>query len=292
MIGAMSSSLALAQRTASQARATMDTMARQLATGQKVSSVKDDGAAWARANTARGNATASRQVAGDLRFIASGVAAGRDSLEGQLPMIQIMRDRALQASDATISAETRTMLADMQLADNSARQTALSHNSVNGSFALQRANGTGLWLAHSAVAGSGDLSWVSDINGGTVLSSLTSPTLMPTLGTLDTLANAQNAAIQTGIAVQRISSRSNEIQAIENRMTGQATLLEAQADRLDALAGSLTDADLSKASTALRQSETRQQLALQTVRTAISAYGNFAGGLLGNVQRTQRGLLA
>ncbi|MCU0882154.1 MAG: hypothetical protein MUF14_05745, partial [Hyphomonadaceae bacterium] len=53
----MSSSLALAQRTATSARSTMDSMSRQIATGQKVSSVKDDGAAWARANSLRNDAS-------------------------------------------------------------------------------------------------------------------------------------------------------------------------------------------------------------------------------------------
>jgi flagellin-like hook-associated protein FlgL len=59
-LGIPSSGIASAVRTAGKARATMDTMARQIATGQRVSSVKDDGAAWARANAARGEATTSR----------------------------------------------------------------------------------------------------------------------------------------------------------------------------------------------------------------------------------------
>jgi flagellin-like hook-associated protein FlgL len=203
-----------------------------------------------------------------------------------------MRDRALQASDPGMSAETRAALADQQLADNAARQTAFSHNTVNGAFELRRANGAGLWLVHSAVARSSEISWVSDTSGTTVLSSLSTPTLMPTLGTLDTLANAQNAAVQTGIAVDRISRRSNEVLAIENQMSGQARLLDNRADRLEAAAASLTDADLGKASMARAQAETRQQLALNTVRQALSAYGAYAGGLLGNVQRSQRGLTA
>jgi flagellin-like hook-associated protein FlgL len=45
MIGGLTSSLSLAQRTASKASATMDDMTRQIATGQRVSSVKDNGAA-------------------------------------------------------------------------------------------------------------------------------------------------------------------------------------------------------------------------------------------------------
>jgi flagellin-like hook-associated protein FlgL len=63
-------------------------------------------------------------------------------------------------------------------------------------------------------------------------------------------------------------------------------------DSAQSALGSLTDADLGRVSTARAQADTRQQLALDTIKTAISAYGNFAGGLLGNVQRTQQGVLA
>lgn len=65
-----------------------------------------------------------------------------------------------------------------------------------------------------------------------------------------------------------------------------------ESTQLDTALGSLTDADMGKASTARSNAETRQQLALSTIQQAISAYGNYAGGLLGNVQQTQRGLMA
>ena len=70
------------------------------------------------------------------------------------------------------------------------------------------------------------------------------------------------------------------------------SMAEAATMRLEAQIGALTDADFGKASTARANAEARQQLALSTIQRAISAYGNFAGGLLGNVQRTQRGVLA
>jgi hypothetical protein len=63
MIGPMSSSLALAQRTATKARATMDTMSRQIATGQKVASVKDDGATWTRAAALKSDVVRHQTVA-------------------------------------------------------------------------------------------------------------------------------------------------------------------------------------------------------------------------------------
>jgi flagellin-like hook-associated protein FlgL len=65
-----------------------------------------------------------------------------------------------------------------------------------------------------------------------------------------------------------------------------------ESDRLDTAISTLTDADMGKASTARANAETRQQLALSTISQAISAYGNYANGLLGNVSRTQRGVLA
>jgi flagellin-like hook-associated protein FlgL len=63
-------------------------------------------------------------------------------------------------------------------------------------------------------------------------------------------------------------------------------------DTLEQQASALTDADLGRASATRTQAETRQQLALATVRQALDAYGAYAGGLLANVQRTQRGLVA
>jgi flagellin-like hook-associated protein FlgL len=73
-------------------------------------------------------------------------------------------------------------------------------------------------------------------------------------------------------------------------MERETAQINTSADRLEAAAETLTEADLGKASTALRQAETRQQLALSTVRQALNAYGAYAGGLLGNVQRTQRAI--
>jgi flagellin-like hook-associated protein FlgL len=67
---------------------------------------------------------------------------------------------------------------------------------------------------------------------------------------------------------------------------------DATINRLDTAIGALSDADLGQASAARAQAETRQQLAIGTVRQAISAYEGFASGLLGNVQRTQRGVMA
>ena len=68
--------------------------------------------------------------------------------------------------------------------------------------------------------------------------------------------------------------------------------IQRDSDRLDTALGSLGDADLGKASAARATAETRQQLAISSVRQAISAYGSYASGLLGNTQRTQRGIMA
>ena len=80
--------------------------------------------------------------------------------------------------------------------------------------------------------------------------------------------------------------------AIELILESVAKRDDAAYDRLDTAIGSLTDADLGQVSAARAQADTRQQLALDTIKTALTAYGNYAGGLLGNVQRTQRGVLA
>ncbi|MFM1976510.1 MAG: hypothetical protein RL145_1356, partial [Pseudomonadota bacterium] len=59
MLDGLRSSIALAQRTATKASETLTSTTRQIATGQRVSSVKDDGAAWTQAVALKADAVTS-----------------------------------------------------------------------------------------------------------------------------------------------------------------------------------------------------------------------------------------
>jgi flagellin len=290
MIGSMSSSLSLAQRTASKARATMDDMTRQIATGQRVSSVKDDGAAWTRANRLRGDSTASEALSSILGRINAGVLVAQSIGDARTELLVEMRGLALAATNTTLSASARQDLQNQYTQMRTAYLNELTHGPHAGSIEINNPGGTA-WAPYSATLGSADLSWTSDIDG-IVSSQVFSSAMGAPAADISTAAAAATTLGTVQVVENQLLQRVAGLAGLERRIDSDRENLATDADRLASFAASLTEADLGKASTARAKAETRQQLALGTIQQAISAYGNFAGGLLGNVQRTQRGLLA
>jgi flagellin-like hook-associated protein FlgL len=284
--GLSSTGIAGAIRTAGIARATMDTMTRQIATGQRVSSVKDDGAAWARAALLRGQASTTAVLADNLDRFANVLAINSAGREAILAQREQQRANALAATDPTLSAAARAAL--------QASQTALS---VSSSMAVaseahgQLDNGGNPFQGHNGIGGQVRVT-VGD-QGQFVTYAIQPLALLPgTPNDLSTAASAAQDLARWDSELAYYTSRESYWGAVGNGLDRLNRHFKLEQDRIGGAIGSLTEADLGRASTQLRQSETRQQLALATINRAINAYGNFAGGLLGNVQRTQRGVLA
>jgi flagellin len=255
-----------------------------------VASVKDDAAAWARANVARADSAASRSLSDSLGQIRVGVAAAIAIGEIRVDVLADMRATALAAADPSLSATARQDLQNRFTQLRNAYNSELSYTAHDTSIELKNSGGS-TWAPYSATLGNSDLTWTNATDGaassqafGSVMTVL-STDISSSAAAATTLANVQaveNQMLQRTAALARID---HLVDADQSR-------LRATSDRLSAISSSLTDADLGRASTARAQAEIRQQLALDTISRAISAYGNFAGGLLGNVQRTQRGVLA
>jgi flagellin-like hook-associated protein FlgL len=281
--GLASSGIASAMRTASKARVTMDDMARQIATGQRVSSVKDDGAAWARAAALRSKQTEFDGNTQRLALYEASASVTEAWGEQELVFVEAMRDIYLAAAQyAPGTTQRQTLKAELdQLV-----------SSLGGGWGP----GTSAPLTwHAAIDASHGLLAglrVHDRNFAGLQVNVITP--VTAAAPVDT---ATSAAIQGQISV--LSNHAVNLRALDiaNAATQGAIRTAAQmnsrlADTNTATIGALTDADLGKASAARAQAETRQQLALSTVRQAISAYSGFATGLLGNVQRTQGGVMA
>jgi flagellin len=310
MIGGLSSSLALAQRTASKARANMDAMSRQIATGQKVASVKDDGAAWTRAAALK-----SDKVTWNWRQEALSAFAGRAALsqtvveEGAKVQLDAHKILAQAANFEPGSSERQRLNLEWEDLRAKAASVGVMYDEA---FAL---HGAGSQVEQDGVAGR----WVFDpfapdsfldrivvqdawwLGWGTIgigtagytttVAAVETNFLNASSAQMSAAANELLNSTTAGIARTNINALpriGGDVNAIDRFRD----IAGERVDSLDGAIGSLTDADLGKASTQLRQSEARQQLALDTIKTALSAYGNYAGGLLGNVQRTQRGVLA
>jgi hypothetical protein len=289
MIGGLSSSLALAQRTATKARATMDTMSRQIATGQKVSSVKDDGAAWARASALRTQSVSNDTLRANLGYLSSVFEANRVGTEAKLADILNRRETGLQATDPSLSATARAQIQVLHTeyaGGPSAAIAAVSHGhrgDTGAAFTFNNLDAVNILTVVTHDDGSGQT--FAGGNGGIIIPA----------GDGNDLSTASSAILSVQIQDAHAASQRWRLQywnGVGNALERFDGYLAQQSDRLQSAQSSLTDADLGKVSAARAQADTRQQLALATIQQAISAYGNFAGGLLGNVQRTQRGVLA
>jgi flagellin len=288
MIGGLTSSLALAQRTATKARATMDTMSRQIATGQKVASVKDDGAAWARAAGLKSEALAQGVLGDNAKRISAAIEGSQAAAEGRLNALLAGRERAVRASDPGLSAESRSVIqTEHSILGAGESWTFMASESLG-----QGSDTTFFSVLHSQASNA--LTVIDKTSGGgqTFQGALEDSFNFTAFLDLSSASTAQAAVAQVEPRLAFIRGRIAYWSGVENTLDGMALRSQANTARLEEAATRLTDADLGKASTSLRQAETRQQLALATVQQALTAYGNYAGGLLGNVQRTQRGVLA
>jgi flagellin len=287
MIGSMSSSLSLAQRTASKARVTMDTMSRQIATGQKVSSAKDDGAAWTRAAGLRGQLVATEALRNNVSMFKAVLGANTAGTESRMMIHGSMLSNATAAMDSSLSASARAALqAEQSIPSPSQSLIASASHGMNSS------TGSSFWFNSRDVDNRIDFV-ASETGAAEIFQGIGHPNWIPgSITDLSTVATAGVArqALSETLDMQR--GRLSYWSAVDRRLDRLDQSLASKAQSIETMIGSLTDADLGKASTARANAETRQQLALSTISQAISAYGSYANGLLGNVARTQRGVMA
>jgi flagellin len=297
-LGISSSGIATAVRTASTARATMDTMGREIATGQRVASAKDDGAAWTRMAALKSQkvTVAGRQEVLDridmqLTYTDAGVQQAIAGLDRLRELTITARQYAAGSSQrAALQAEWAQTLtwsnqggATPDFVHSATHWDQSSYNNFGYDYSAVDAQFAGnRWaISYGTAAFAGWYSFAAPVALTSVDLATASDAQLTDAFTSATAMRDQ-AQGRWGISVGQDLNLVDRLQSLNS----------AEANRLDRAIGSLSDADLGKASAARAQAQARQQLALSTVRQALDAYGAFAGGLLGNVQRTQRGISA
>ena len=264
-------------------------MSQQISTGKRVSSVKDDGAAYTRAAFMRSEANAKSVLAANSGRIAAAINGSMAAAEARLDSTITARTRAVAGTDAGLSASARAILQQ-------------EHNDLGH-------GGQWTYIAGEAIGQRGDSGDIFSVLHSQAFNALT--VVENTNGTGTTYVGELEDAFNNGVAFDLSTAASSQAavamyeprlnfqrgriaywSAVESALDRAAVRQDRDAQRLEAASDRLTDADMGKLSTARAQAETRQQLALDTIKSALSGYGNYAGGLLGNVQRTQRGVLA
>lgn len=312
MIGGLSSSLAVAKRSADAAGARLTQINRQMATGQEVASVKDDGARWARAAALRSQQA---EITGRGHLIDwVRLAVSAEEVEHEIGREQMagLRDTLMRALGSAPGSQTRANLqAEFQQQIQAVLGVRADGGPIVSGYALQVDGHWGILGSSADTVFNGKRFFASldtGINGQNNHSSYVHFDYVtwsnyntgsgPKFNEIN-LNTATDASIRQAVAwidgwylggtlpfyAAETSSQLRWLDTVEQRDARTR-------DRLDSAISSLTDADLGALSAESETAQTRQQLALQTISQAISAYGSFASGLLDNVQSTQRGVLA
>ncbi len=239
-------------------------------TGKKVNSAKDNGAIWAIAQSQRAEIGALNAVKDSLQRGQSvadvAIAAG----ETVSDLLVQMKEKALAASDTSLSTTSRTALNE----DFKALRDQLAKVVSNASFNGKNLLATGATSVESLANGSGSskLTVRAEIMAlaGSVVTlaataSFNTATQALTLsGTVDTsIANVSASLSRLGTSSKSLETHLGFISKLQ--------------DSLETGVGNLVDADLAKESARLQALQTKQQLGIQALAIANSSASSLLG---------------
>jgi flagellin len=239
------------------------TVQRRIATGLKISSVKDDPAIWAIAQNQRADSKSLDAVKASLQrgqSIADVAIMGAESISD---LLMQMKEKALAASDATLDAASKAALSADYVSLRKQIDKVTASSEFNG-VSLISAGSTG------AVKALANTSATSTIDVDHIDLSTTGSAVSGTLADLTgTVGETELAAIDTAIkAVNAAAARfGTGAKALDTHLT----FVGKQQDVIDAGVGRLVDADLAKESARFQALQVRQQLAMYALSIANQA---------------------
>lgn len=239
------------------------TVQRRISTGLRVSSVKDDPATWAIAQNQRAESRSLDAVKGSLQrgqSIADVAIAGAESISD---LLMQMKEKALAASDPTLTAADKALLSEDYVALRKQIDKVASNASFGGvSLISSGSAGAVRALANSSASSTIDVDHVDlSTTGGAIAGTLTD--LSGTVGATE-LAAIDAAMTAVNAAAAKFGTGSK---ALDTHLT----FVGKQQDVIDAGIGRLVDADLAKESARFQALQVKQQLAIQALSIANSA---------------------
>ena len=231
-------------------------------TGLKVATAKDNGAIWAIAQNQRGSSFALNAVKDSLQRAQSTVDVALSAGSSVSDLLIQMKEKALAASDTTLTAASRTAYNDefKSLRDQIAK--AVSNADFNGANMIKAAGTTVAALANAdgtskITVAAQDLSL-----GGAALTGIAATA---SIGT-QTIATAMIATITTAIGA--VSTALSKLGTGGKSLGSHLTFIGKLQDAMDTGIGNMVDADLAKESARLQALQTKQQLGIQALSIA------------------------
>ncbi len=233
----------------------------RISTGLKVSSAKDDGAAWAIAQSQRSQVKSLDAVKDSLSRTSSAVDIAMSAGESISDLLSELKEKALEASDTSLDTTARQALNSDFTSIRDQITKALSNASFNGVNLL---NGSRANIAALANAQGTSRMTVAAQNlslGGSIV----------TLGASAAFASATSAAnLLTTLdsSINNVSAALAKLGTSSKALDRHGEFIGKLQDSMEAGVGKLVDADMAEESVKLQSLQLKMQLAIQSLSIA------------------------
>ena len=230
-------------------------------TGMKVASAKDNGSIWAIAQGQRAELGALNAVSQSLDRGTSAVDVAMAAGETVSDLLVQMKEKALAATDETLTTSSREALAE----DFEALRDQISSVVANAEFNGVNLLDTGAtgFEALADASGTQRLTVAAEVMalGGTIVSIGASQSITNLSDASAALTDVDDSIAAVSAALARMGTKSKALET-------HSTFVGKLQDALEAGVGNLVDADLAKESAKLQALQTKQQLGVQALGIA------------------------
>lgn len=244
----------------------LQTAQTRINTGLKVASAKDNGAVYAIATRQRSDVSSLGAVTESLDRAKSAVDVALSAGESVADMLTQMKEKALAASDASLTTVSRQALNE----DFKALRDQISKTVNNATF-----NGVNLIKnGASAIAPLANADGSSKLTVAAQDLSLTGSTITLSAGSAFTsAAQAKTIADAVDVSIANVSAALGRLGTSSKSLDAHAQFVSKLVDSMESGIGNLVDADLAKESAKLQALQTKQQLGVQALSIANQAPG-------------------
>ena len=230
-------------------------------TGMKVASAKDNGSIWAIAQGQRAELGALNAVSQSLDRGTSAVDVAMAAGETVSDLLVQMKEKALAATDETLTTSSREALAE----DFEALRDQISSVVANAEFNGVNLLDTGAtgFEALADASGTQRLTVAAEVMalGGTIVS-------IGATQSITTMSDASTALDDVNDSIAAVSAALARMGTKSKALETHSTFVGKLQDALEAGVGNLVDADLAKESAKLQALQTKQQLGVQALGIA------------------------
>ena len=257
----------------------METTQSRITTGLNVASTKDDSAKYTVAQTLRGDLGKLNAVTSSLNNAKSVTDVAVAGAEQISDLLNQMKSKTLEASDAGLDAESRGAISKDLAALKKQISTVIDGSDFNGvnllkgTGAATDGNVTALQSISTDAAGAPTTLSIANQGFGTMLDSLTDASITD-LAATDSAAASTSANALTVILdgfFDDVKTSLSDLGAGSRQIDGQLAFNSNLTDVVTSGIGNLVDADLAKESANLQALQVQQQLGVQALSIANQA---------------------